>query len=86
MAAHTAQRMASLRAELAEVARAEVGHLVMFSVTPDVFRWIEFRSVTGQPRDREPTPLRQDKFADQPRPTGRQPVPDHQQLARQMTQ
>ena len=25
----------------------------MFPVAPDVFRWIEFRSVTGQPRDRE---------------------------------
>ncbi len=84
--AHAPQGAARLIAELGEVARAEVGKLVMFPVTPDVFHRIEFRGVTRQPLDREPAPLRADKLGDQPRPVLRQPVPNHQESAWQVTQ
>src|SRR5713226_3149270 len=73
-------------AELAKIARAEVGQLVMFPVAPDVFDRIEFRGVGRQALDREPARLVADELRDQPRPVLRQPVPDHQQLARQVAQ
>lgn len=66
--------------------RTEVGQFVLFPVTPDVFHRIEFRGVGRQPLDRESAPLRADKLRDQPRPVLRQPVPDHQKLARQVAQ
>ena len=73
-------------AELSEIARAEVGQLVMFPVAPNIFDRIEFWSIGRQPLGGEPAPLCADEFADQPRPMRRQPVPDYQQLARQMAQ
>src|SRR5713101_6246143 len=84
--AHAAQCAARLIAALAEIARAEVGQLVMFPVAPDIFDRIEFRGVGRQALDRQPAPLRADELRDQPRPVLRQPVPDHQQLARQVAQ
>src|SRR6266849_1959946 len=56
--AHAAQCAARLIAALAEIARAEVGQLVMFRVAPDVFDRIEVRGVGRQALDREPAPLR----------------------------
>src|SRR5260370_26501023 len=58
----------------------------MFQVAPDIFVRIEFWGVGRQPLDRQPAPLRADNLRDQPRPVLRQPVPDHQQLARQVAQ
>ena len=58
----------------------------MFPVAPDVLQRIEFRGVTRQALHRESASLRPDKVADQARPMGRQPVPDHQELARQVPQ
>ena len=59
---------------------------MLLPVTPDVLHWIEFRGVTRQPLDCEPTALCADEVADQARPMRRQSIPHHQQLARQMTQ
>src|SRR6202035_4158308 len=72
--------------ELSEVMGAEVRQLMMFPIAPDVLYRIEFGGVARQPLDREPTALHAEKFADQPRPMCRKPVPDHHQLAGQMTQ
>jgi hypothetical protein len=68
-------------AELGEIARTEIGQLVVFPVTPNIFDRIEFRGIGWQPFDGEPTALRADKLGDQPRPLLRQPIPDHQELA-----
>src|SRR5229473_7418074 len=84
--AHAPQCATRLIAELAEIARAEVGQLVMFPVAPDIFDRVALRGVGGQALDRQPAPLRADKLCDQPRPVLWQPVPYHQQLARQMPQ
>src|SRR5208337_610837 len=85
-AAHPPKRVASMITELTEVVGAEVGQLMMFPIAPDVLHRIEFGGITRQLLDREPTPLGADKFADQSCPMLWQPVPDHQQLAWQMTQ
>ncbi len=84
--AHAPQGAAGLIAELGEIARAEVGQFVVFPVAPYVFDRIEFRRVGWQALDGEPAPLRADELRDQPRPMLRQPVPDHQELARQAAQ
>ena len=81
-AAHARERVAGVMAELGEIARTEVGQFVMLPVTPNVLHRIEFGGATRQPFDRELTPLRADKFADQSRPMFRQPVPDHQHVRR----
>lgn len=47
------QRAAGLIAELGEIAGTEIGQLVMFLITPDVFHRIEYRGVTRQPLKRE---------------------------------
>jgi len=73
-------------AELGEIAGTEVGQFVVFPVTPEVLHRVEFRRVTRQPLERQPAPLRADKFGYQARPMRRQSVPHHQQLPRQMTQ
>jgi hypothetical protein len=57
-------------AELGEVARAEVGQLVLFPVAPDVFQRIEFRRVGGQVCELDPTPLPGDILSDQPAAMG----------------
>ena len=69
------------RAELGEIAWAELGQLVILPVTPDVFGRIEFRRVARQWLDYQPATLRMDEVADHSSPAHRQLVPYHQQHA-----
>jgi hypothetical protein len=75
-----------VKAEVGEIVETEVGKLVLFPVTPDLLDRIEFRGVSRQPLDREPTLLRADEMADQARAMRRRPVPHYQQPARQVAQ
>ena len=85
-AAHPAQRVSSVIAELTEVTRAEVRQLVMFPIAPDVFHRIEFRGIGRQVVQRQAAPLVGDKFRDQVAAMSLGAIPDYQQSARQMTQ
>ena len=85
-AAHASQRVSSVIAELTEVTRAEVGQLVMFPITPDVFHWIEFWGIGRQVVQRPAASLVGDKFRDQVAAMSLGTIPDYQQSARQMTQ
>jgi hypothetical protein len=84
--AHAAQGAAGLMAELGEIARAKIGQFVILPITPDVLDRVEFRGVARQPFDHESAALRSDEVADQPRPVCGQPVPYHQELAREVAQ
>ena len=83
-AAHPAQRVSSVIAELAEVMGTEVRQLVMFPITPDVLHRIEFRSLGRQVVQAAPLPG--DKLPDQVAAMRLGAIPDYQQSARQMTQ
>ena len=85
-AAHPAQPVSSVIAELAEVMGAEVRQLVMFPIAPDVFHRIEFWGIGRQVVQRQAAPLAGDKFRDQVAAMSLGAIPDYQQSPRQMTQ
>src|SRR5215472_2161126 len=58
----------------------------MFPVTPDALGRIEFRRIAGQRFDHQSATLGADEVANHPRPVRGEPVPYHQQLAREMAQ
>jgi hypothetical protein len=53
-AAHALHPSVESRGGLAKIRSAEIGELLAFDVSPQVFDGIEFRGIAGQPLDREP--------------------------------
>lgn len=73
-------------AELAEVSRTEVGKLVSLPIAPDVLDGIQFGSVGRQVLERETPVLVRHEVPDQSAAVLAQSVPDHQEVAWNLTQ
>lgn len=82
----SAQRTARGMGQLLKVGGAEVGNSMAFPVSPDVFSRIEFRRISGKSGQNDATSLSLNKEADYSTAMHRQPIPDNQQVTRQLTQ
>jgi hypothetical protein len=83
-AAHPAQRLPGGSGQLGEVLWAQIGQLMLFAVTPDVFDWIEFGCISGQILQMNVPILSGHKLAHQATAVDGQPVPDDQELGANM--
>ena len=78
---HRAQPLACKGRQFGKALRAQVGHLVLLQMAPDVFGGVELGRVGGKELDVNSPFERFDVLAHQPALVHPQPVPDDEQLA-----
>src|SRR6266542_4645568 len=73
-------------AQFAESLGAEVREFMLFPVRPQIFDWIQFRSVGGLELQPDASLLFPHEVPDDTSPMAPEPIPYHQQLAWNVTQ
>lgn len=73
--------MRGLVTEAPEVFSADIGHLVLFQMSPDVLHWIEFGSVSGEPLSQDMSVQTSDVVAHKLAAMRWQTIPNDQQFA-----
>ena len=82
---HSRRTTGDVESQISQVKGAEVGRVASLEIGPEVLHWVEFRSVAGQPLNRQPMALAGDPVAGQPGAVSTEAIPHQQHFSWQVT-